>query len=962
MPTSDNHKKGEIFEKYIISLYEALNFHVTPNANIRGQQVDVVAEKIIPGIGKTQTLVECKFLSSGSIANQVIYDWAAFINTIPKTNNNIYGVIVSNQGFSKEARLAAESVNITLMTETQLESEIYQLKEAYVKMVMDYEGSAIYEAYLPLDGRYMNGNSFRSIDNIGETIINMDYDNWGGTKFLAVLADFGSGKTTLMQRLNYQYAKRYLEGSPLKPIYFELKYFMQYQDLNLFMVNTYRKLFQKDIPIELFWKGVANGEFLLLLDGFDEMSPQVDRQIRVQNLQLLSKLLLSKSNSIISCRSSYFITDDELLHSIEQLNEFYQPTAIFPLKQRDDEILAKQKKVNQLYKILVDNYAEDNQLKTQSEKVNARAVIMEISELKKDQIDSYLKKFDGLFRSRCNATWKEVRDFCYKIYDIKDLLKKPILISMVKDTILHMGSDFRDENKVYDPSSLYEMYTGANLQRDFTKGASRQFLTQGQRQEFAEVIAFLMFTNNTVEITLTELYSLINEHSIILHKANIADERELEHVASDIVLCTFIKKTESSGFKFIHKSFMEFFVARRLKGQILKNDLSVLRRQFISQEILYFFGCYATTEKKVKDLLIKESTIVGNPKKKEILKRNLTTALLLSTNENSAVEIRDVILNETKFAGQAYKECGFTNVRLSNVKLSDIAFKDGKKSSILLINSSIENLEFINCPVHLTANEVTAIKLSFDGCEDLLISGDNFQVKEFKLDNSKLHGAGSINIENADFYNSILKFEDSGYQVLQKPSFDKVEYLVTGGISTTLRDAKITNSLLTIDALGVNINGGSLTNVDMILSKKVDVSESEWKSCSCRLSGSVSLTANTFESVTFDNHLTDTVCYFGGNEFNECTFFGIAVVAGNLKEFLKNTFYECHGVIFINSLKNQIPGKQFNNLGIMTIGELTLVDLSKASKLLIDEFRNNIRSFTVGKSINRDYITKWDHQ
>ena len=310
MPTLENQTKGEIFEKYVVSLYEALNFHVRRNHNISGKQVDIIAEKIFTGIGKIKVLIECKYLTSGSVSNQIVYDFGNFINGVARGNPQIRGVIVSNRDFGKEANLAADEMKIDLLTQAQLESELFQLNESYLRNVREYEQSDIFAEYLSLEGTIKTDKLVRkSIPDIAEMIVDKDFNSWNRTKFITLLADFGSGKTTLMQRLNYRFSKKYLEGSVLKPLYFELKYFFQYQDIDLYMVNTYKKLFHKDIPAELFWTGVKNGEFILLLDGFDEMSPQIDRQVRVSNLQLLSKLLLSKSNTIISCRSTYYISD-----------------------------------------------------------------------------------------------------------------------------------------------------------------------------------------------------------------------------------------------------------------------------------------------------------------------------------------------------------------------------------------------------------------------------------------------------------------------------------------------------------------------------------------------------------------------------------------------------------------------------------------------------------------------------
>ena len=128
----NNKQKGELFEKTVASLYESLNFTVETNVNLNGQQVDLIASKLLKGIGETHLVVECKYLSKGSVANQIVYDFSTFINSLQ--NPNYKGVIVTNLDFSKEAKLAAKKLNLTLLTQHQLESDILDLKEHYQKI------------------------------------------------------------------------------------------------------------------------------------------------------------------------------------------------------------------------------------------------------------------------------------------------------------------------------------------------------------------------------------------------------------------------------------------------------------------------------------------------------------------------------------------------------------------------------------------------------------------------------------------------------------------------------------------------------------------------------------------------------------------------------------------------------------------------------------------------------------
>lgn len=63
------------FENYVASLYEGLGFKVATNANLSGQQIDILAEKSISGMGSIRLVIECKYRARGSVSNQEVFDF-----------------------------------------------------------------------------------------------------------------------------------------------------------------------------------------------------------------------------------------------------------------------------------------------------------------------------------------------------------------------------------------------------------------------------------------------------------------------------------------------------------------------------------------------------------------------------------------------------------------------------------------------------------------------------------------------------------------------------------------------------------------------------------------------------------------------------------------------------------------------------------------------------------------------
>ena len=119
------------FEQYVASIYEHLGFSVTANVLLSGQQIDVLAQRIVSGLGRTRLIVECKYRSKGNVSNQELYDFATVFSAISQANNLDAAVMVTNSGFSAEAmQFAAQIGRIRLLTTSELVKSIFHAGQA----------------------------------------------------------------------------------------------------------------------------------------------------------------------------------------------------------------------------------------------------------------------------------------------------------------------------------------------------------------------------------------------------------------------------------------------------------------------------------------------------------------------------------------------------------------------------------------------------------------------------------------------------------------------------------------------------------------------------------------------------------------------------------------------------------------------------------------------------------------
>lgn len=307
----NNKSVGDQFEAYVGTLYQSMGYRVTHNINLKGHQIDLLAEKIIPGAGKAKISIECKYQTDGSISNNKVASFIAVSNNLLQSEGITKSVMVTNVKFTDTAWAAAEKNQfVELMTLRALEDQLFDLGSTYRSFVEYYESTEIFNEYVCLSGVNHNAKRDGKLQDVEEFLVT--WLNQAPEQLMAVFGDFGSGKTTLLTRLKYLFAKAYIEGrSTLKPFLINLKDFHKYDTLDKLLTYSALREFEREVSLPLIYRQIETGQMVLLLDGFDEMAQQVDTDIRVRNFLNLTPLL--RQRTLITCRPSYFISKSEFL-------------------------------------------------------------------------------------------------------------------------------------------------------------------------------------------------------------------------------------------------------------------------------------------------------------------------------------------------------------------------------------------------------------------------------------------------------------------------------------------------------------------------------------------------------------------------------------------------------------------------------------------------------------------------
>jgi uncharacterized protein YjbI with pentapeptide repeats len=779
---ADNKIMGNNFEAYVGGLYQSLGYRVQYNVSLSGQQVDLLAEKIIPGAGESRIAIECKFQTKGNIGNQKVFDFISASKTMISSDRVTKCVMVSNTGFTDTAWAAAEKNNlIELIPVRSLEDDLFDLASTYRSFVDMYEAKDIFSEYVALNGTYYDGDHLKKPVSNVESFVS-EWMNVTHHRFMMIFGDFGSGKTTLLNRVKYVFAKAYIEGrSSLKPFLINLKDFYKYDTVDKLLTYSAIREFQKDISLQLIYRQIESGQMILLLDGFDEMAQQIDTDVRMRNFLYLSPFL--RQRAVITCRPSYFISKSEYINYSDRLSQqsaFNESIDSGTYKRKNME---QRQLMNQLSVYLTQEFITPQSLK-RVELMDFETI--EIDRLSSTSIDDYLKNHDQAFKETLNVGWADVKNYLLQIYDVTDLMTRPMLLKMIVKTFLS-GKFALDAKHIHiGPAGLYDLYTALYLDIDYQKGVSRQLFSAEQRRSLSMSIALLMLEQRSFEVGYEQLLQFITEHQDLQRVLGDVSHLTFEQVVADIQICTFLVASESGKFRFAHKSFMEFFVARYLQQSSLGTKVPEQMNAVLPKEMLYFLGSFSTANPDLDTKLFKWLEKHMGQAKHTKLTRNLASSILYGGAVISDLKWRDLEISHIEFKRRNLRNCHFEKVNFERVEFLNAGFHNNVWKSVFLGQVNLTSCEIsgsqwstIIDEVNLLGGQIHSSSLSF--------SGKNLTWTKGQIENSNVSFGGSASVTHCIFKSSTLNWDASfpGEVQFQSCNFEqgKVIWPVTAHLS-----------------------------------------------------------------------------------------------------------------------------------------------------------------------------------
>jgi uncharacterized protein YjbI with pentapeptide repeats len=527
-------------------------------------QIDLQIQQRTGGM-LTQAIVECKDKRITSTErDQILAQQVIAQRKLPAYR----WVAVSSQGFAADTRVALEDAGVACTTYPELLTELVPLSSYVEHLINDYE-QQVNERWQGKDW-FIRPHVVTDVTYEKQTGV-AHFAKWLGearSNFLVVLGDLGTGKSTLASFLAYNLARSFRDD-PLRhpaPVLIPLKEVRKEVSLSGIIAKHFadRNL---SLAFPRFEHLVRLGKIVLFFDAFDEMADRVRWEVTRSNFHELRRAVEQSGKVILTCRTHYFKDRNEQVKLIGQ--------------------------GPRLSEIETDLYRE---LKQQS-----GAEVVYLQEFDDKQIQDYLRKARA---KTFSEDWQKIHD----IYNLHELAQRPLLLDMIVKSLPSLTA-----GKPIDAANLYTVYTNFWVDREETKG---RILDKTIKLQLMLELAWRMWHEEKDSIHYKELVPFVEK--LAANKSIDFGDEEVEDIAREMQAATFLKRDDGGNFAFVHRSFMEFFLARKILDDLARQQAQVLNTCRFDRKVIYFLT-----------LLDDKHTIVAP------LQTILTTSYALNVSENA---------------------------------------------------------------------------------------------------------------------------------------------------------------------------------------------------------------------------------------------------------------------------------------------------------------------------------------
>jgi hypothetical protein len=704
-------KDGKSFEAEVASLFRFAGYSVQLNVQYSGQEFDVIATKREFGELQIRIAVECKDRSK-TIGNSLVQDFVNAFSATAREHGLTYGLVVSNRGFSRNAHEAIRAhPQIRLIQYNELEHELLGGRAYLEAAKRNYRSD--FKKYISLAATQI-GDRQKAKVNIPDIALHCAARLSSDSPTLTVLlGDFGSGKTTIAEHVHSYLSNSFLEdGTLVFPVILYLRILEQHDSDENF-IEAHLKLGSQDFTLDRLNGITQRRRLAFILDGFDEVAANASEDERMRLFSRVMKVGARAHAVMLTSRPSYFNNIDELNGLVDTIVS-RDVAAVHGLKgqalRRDHDV---QRELNRHQDLMLQKLGAGS-FPTFARGATAMFVV---NPLEREDIIRFLTPHAGTIKRYHRKTPDQVYDFLMGVYDLTDLLTRPLLLDMFVDLLINRLLDLSQPDMELGPAAIYHLYVNYHLQRDWK---TKRFLNPVERLAFARASAVAMLAaGGNLEASYDSVWKIVRDaREVITPERWKVLENNREGVVTDVRVCSFMNVTPANRIEFSHKSFMEFFVAEVVAMRLSAMKPIDILEHPLSYEILYFLGSYALIRSEVRLEIIQHLTHVGY-RMDTTYRSNLLVALIFSERKSTKRNFRELNYSGVRISRKKFVECTFDSVSLRRSLLIDSDFELCSFEDVV-IEGEVKKLSLNQCQgnIGLPSN---CEALSIQACRQITI-------------------------------------------------------------------------------------------------------------------------------------------------------------------------------------------------------------------------------------------------
>ena len=524
---SDGSFSPSEFERRVKTILQLSGYNVTSETLIGTKKVDLYFEYRLLG-KRRRVAVECKRLDSllGHYGLSVIFaDYGVLFDQ--SLIDELLIVTLNGLAPSASAMIDGKK-GVSHQTLSELTASVMDFQGYMLGLIENHNRSDV-PIYYVRPRSEMGGDDLEQV--VRAWIAGDD------ARPMAILGGYGMGKTVFAEHLCAVLAEEAIKCQSARvPVLIRLGDVTTEQSLDGLLARTLTNASPvRNFTLAAFMTLNAEGHFVVVLDGFDEMKHTMTWEEFKYNFFQFNRLVQGRSRVLLLGRPTAFLNDEEhrlALHGIRSHAGVDVPENGWP------------------------DYVE-----------------VAIAPMVEDQIKAFLRPYLRLAIERSDSrsiprserardAWVDKQIRALSGEHLADLAARPVQLKMLADILPSYRGAIQ---RLSSPSVLYSLFIDLIIDRDLLKISRRRF-GKAERRAFAQDVAVWLWRQpRKLLLTPDKIPSVfISKH--------IRPEEDVDSARRDLVAACFLERRLGDALTFPHRSFQEFLVAESMIERLNARD------------------------------------------------------------------------------------------------------------------------------------------------------------------------------------------------------------------------------------------------------------------------------------------------------------------------------------------------------------------------------------------------------